>query len=412
MSLEQRVVASSLAALAAAAALLVTYWSGRLAVADFCHRFGTPGGIVAAARWAPGNSAYRRRLAALEPAAARREIEAAIRLNPYDAAARIDFGLLAEHAGDLATAERSLLAAVSLDKTFLPRWTLANYYFRQDAEPEFWKWAREAAEMVHGDVTPLYSLCWRVQPDVAVILDRAVPPSPLGRARFLHFLVRAGHLDAAGPVVRELAPDVRPEDRYVFLDYCEHCIRQGRADEAVFTWNALVRRKIHGPYDELDPARGRSLTNGTFAAPVLSRGFDWRIHEAPGTGSRRAGPPAGLVLSLSGRQAGATVLVSQTAPVRPRQRYLLSYRCGVAGLGVVRGIRWRVADLAAPQPVLLDEELRCGAGEEATELPFQAGASGLVRLELRYARPPGQVRWSGELQLIEVALDLMVSTSG
>ena len=404
MPIERRVVASFLAAAVAAAALLVTCWSGRLAVADACHRSGTPGGIVAAVQWAPGNSAYRRRLAAVDPATARPELEAAIRLNPYDAAARIDFGLLAEQAGEFATAERSLLAAASVDKTFLPRWTLANYYFRRGAEAEFWKWARESAEMVHGDVTPLYSLCWRVNADVAVILDRAVPPSPLGRARFLHFLARAGRLDEAGPVVRVLAPDVRPEDRYVFLDYCEHCIRAGRAEEAVFAWNALVRRKIQGPYDELDPARGRSLTNGTFAAPVLSRGFDWRIHEAPGTGSRQAGPPVGLVVSLSGRQADTALLASQIAPVRPRQRYRLSCRCRATGPAVAQGVGWRVVDLMTPQRIVLDAELHCG-DNETTELLFETGAGGLARLELRYARPPGQVRWSGELQLSEVALD-------
>jgi hypothetical protein len=42
------------------------------------------------------------------------------------------------------------------DNTFLPRWTLANYYFRHDDLAKFWFWAKQSAAMVYGDAQPLF----------------------------------------------------------------------------------------------------------------------------------------------------------------------------------------------------------------------------------------------------------------
>ena len=45
----------------------------------------------------------------------------------------------------------ALHEAARVDRTFDPRWTLANYYFRRQNWDEFWKWMRAAAEMSYGD---------------------------------------------------------------------------------------------------------------------------------------------------------------------------------------------------------------------------------------------------------------------
>ena len=43
--------------------------------------------------------------------------------------------LAAETAGDTKTAEASLLRAAAMDRTYLPRWTLANFYLRAGDMP-------------------------------------------------------------------------------------------------------------------------------------------------------------------------------------------------------------------------------------------------------------------------------------
>ena len=77
-------------------------------------------------------------------------------MNPWDTRSRIELGLLAEAEGDQATATRYLLQAAEADHLFLPRWTLANYYFRRGDTALFWRWAKEAADRVHAALEKTY----------------------------------------------------------------------------------------------------------------------------------------------------------------------------------------------------------------------------------------------------------------
>ena len=55
-----------------------------------------------------------------------------MRANPRDAGSWLRLGIEAEVGGDPVLAERHLLRAEQADHTFLPAWTLANYYYRRD----------------------------------------------------------------------------------------------------------------------------------------------------------------------------------------------------------------------------------------------------------------------------------------
>src|SRR5579864_8560303 len=67
------------------------------------------------------------------------ELDRALTLNPRYSAAWIARGLEAEAAGDRKNAEASLLRAAEIDHLYLPRWTLANFYFRAGDLPRFWR---------------------------------------------------------------------------------------------------------------------------------------------------------------------------------------------------------------------------------------------------------------------------------
>ena len=135
-------------------------WNCAFAIADLLARRNQPDSTRLAMRLMPVNGAYPAQLAdelyASDPAAAKSLLERAVKLNRYDAASWIQLGLLSEAGNDLPQAEKALLQAASVDSTFLPSWSLANFYFRQQNAARFWYWAQKAAQMVPDDATPLF----------------------------------------------------------------------------------------------------------------------------------------------------------------------------------------------------------------------------------------------------------------
>src|SRR5947208_8558046 len=117
------------------------------------------------------------------------DLQRALSLNPRYTAAWIALGIEAETRGDRGKAEASLIRAAGIDHTYLPRWTLANFYLRAGNMPQFWIWARRSAEIAH-DPTALFQLCWRASREAPEILGRANPIEPAARRAYFHFLVR------------------------------------------------------------------------------------------------------------------------------------------------------------------------------------------------------------------------------
>ena len=118
-----------------------------------------PTALVWPCAWMPANAAYPAQLAeelyAIDPPAAKSLLQKAVKLNRYDASSWIQLGLLSEAENDLPQAEESLLEAARVDSTFLPSWSLTNFYFRRENAARFWYWAQRAAQMVPDDATPL-----------------------------------------------------------------------------------------------------------------------------------------------------------------------------------------------------------------------------------------------------------------
>src|SRR5579864_5226014 len=224
------------------ALLLASYWSCRLALADWLFRANTPASVARAVALDPGNAAYHAWLAEIQEHDGRDptpELETAARLNPSDSAVRIRLGLRAESQRDFARAEKYLLEAAQIDKLFLPRWTLANYYVRVGDADKFWPWARQALEMGYGDLTPLFELCWRVSPEPDIMPRQH---SVLGQ--YLSFLLAHDHFEAAGPVAERFLDRAVPADTAVLLNYCDRLIERQSITAAVTLWNKLCARKL------------------------------------------------------------------------------------------------------------------------------------------------------------------------
>ena len=75
-------------------------------------------------------------------------LKRAVELNPFNVEAWIQLGLTFEmERHDAASAERYFLRAAQVDRMFLPKWTLTNFYFRQQNEREFFRWAKATLEI-------------------------------------------------------------------------------------------------------------------------------------------------------------------------------------------------------------------------------------------------------------------------
>jgi tetratricopeptide (TPR) repeat protein len=342
--------------------------------------------------------------AAAEPPEANRALERAVALNPAAWQAWIGLGSRAEASGDFPRAEQCYRKAAASNRQFQPAWMLANYFFRRDNRPEFATWAGRALRMSYGDPRPVFELCRRVDGSPDLVLDAAAARPDLLRL-YLAYLTSEGNLDAAGKTARRLAPQAGPDDLPNLLAYCGRMLDTGTAEGALGVWNELCRRRLL-PHQALAPGEGRSLTNGEFAAPPSSLGFDWRIVPWKGVSVVTLPTPACLRIAFSGEQPESCQLLTQTLPLEPARSYRLHYEFRTPGIAPETGLRWRVyaspgnAELAGAPPQLAAPDW------QRQELRFSTGADcRLARLVLEYRRSPGAEPIEGSLWLRHISLN-------
>ncbi len=391
-----RLLAASVAGLLLTSAVGVSLSRG---CADVLFRSGDRKSVALARRLVPGNASFFD--GDLSDTAALRH---AVSANRRRAPVWVELGLQAEADGHLEEAERCLLEAASVDRTYQTRWSLANYYFRRRDAEKFWPWARQAAEMSYFTQTALFRLCWQLDAAPSTILARAIPARPDLLAQYVVFLLDEGRLDETQAAARKLLPLARQSEASLLVRYCGRLAAAGRARTAVEFWNASCRRGLL-PFAPLDPDRGVSLTNGDFTAAPGAGGFDWRIGSAEGLAVFAVSSPPALRISLSGRQPEQCLLLEQLAPVRPGAAYRLSYWTRAAPDGKTGGIRWRVTGLTGREEYTSAPLDGVGASwsQQSTAFRVPAGVE-LVRLALEYRREPGRTRAETDLWLRQVNL--------
>ncbi len=321
------------------------------------------------------------------------ELDRALALNPRYTAARIAKGLAEEIAGDRGHAGATLLHAAELDNTYLPRWTLANFYYRAGDLGKFWTWARRAAEMAY-DPGALFQLCWQASADGPEILDRAIPPAALIRRQYFDFLLATKRWGAAAPLAAEIARTAEASDLIRLLAYCDGAILRGEVEPALRIWNALIARSVI-PYAALDPQRGAILTNGDLIAQPLRQGFDWRTANLEGavlsfdTGAHE------MTISLEGNQPESCDFLEQYVPAAGG-KYRLRCRYRTRDLAPDTGLSLRFLDAGTGAEFASGALTASPAGWRDQTVTFSIPAgSGIIRILLGYRRPAGEMRAEG-----------------
>lgn len=399
-------------------------WNVRFAVADLAARRNQPDSTRLAMRWMPVNGAYPAQLAdeiyALDPASAKSLLQRAVQLNRYNAASWIQLGLLSEAGNDLPGAEKALLQAVSVDATFLPSWSLANFYFRRENTARFWFWAQKAAQMDPEDATPLFRLAWYVSPNAGEIASRLQIKRQLIAVQFVNFLMAQGDPKAVTEAASRLLPANSRGNTQTLLGVCDWLIANKRPDLALPLWNGLAASGQIA-FTPLTADSTNAITNGGFGKSPISRGFDWHLRTVDGVSSFLNASPNALGFEFSGDEPDGFVLMDQTAPVQERENYALAVNYGTNGIAPGSGLDWTVTDDRSGTVLARTGSLSAEQGGEAYACFAAPAGAAFVHLSLVYQRQPGTVRVEGKLALKKVKLtratagvcpEQKISTSG
>jgi hypothetical protein len=391
----------ALVGLAAAAA-----WSFRVAVSDHYARAVSVSGLEQAIAWSPGQSLNYVRLSALitdtDPGRAEQLLQRAVALNPLDSRSWIDLALRHEMDGNLPAAEQELLRAAGTDRQYLPRWSLANFYFRRGDDTRFWLWARSASAVLYGDPRPLFRLCDGVATD-ANLIDRLGLRDPDTRASYLSYVLVRNQGALIQPVARRLLIDNRESDVPILLSACDRLLELQNIGQAIAVWNGLsgARRIPYGPLSPDDAG----VTNGAFSSTPTSQGFDWRVPETTGVNAVREDATGGIRLIFSGRQPESCAPLSQYILVRENAHYELEYLYKTSGIADGSGLSWNIEYTDVRQTTNTTARIVSDEKGGTLVLPFDTPPGcHLARLSLTYRRAPGTTRIEGNIVLRHVRL--------
>ncbi|HUX46081.1 MAG TPA: hypothetical protein VMV57_15140 [Terracidiphilus sp.] len=366
-----------------------------MARADYLFRKDNADAIRAAIRLAPDDSVYYMRLAQFDEDHARALLETSLRLNHYNAQADIELGLRYEADGDPSQAEKLLLQAAFIDHTYLPRWSLANFYLRRDNLHAFWMWARKAAEMPANDIGALFDLCWRVSPDPDEITSRILNDNPDVVRQYLSFLVGRGQLPAAaGAAIRLLRDGSAEADRPPLLSLVNKLVAANDAGPAISLWHQLIQHQWVVA-DQTVP------NNAAFARDPQPVSFDWTLPSYPGLHSWPG--PRGLETEFTGKEPESCTIAEQTIALSPGN-YTLTYSYHATGIPPETGIRWQIVDAKSGAVLAQSPDLSSNSPQQMA-VDFSVGPeASLLRLRLLYQRALGTTHISGTLEVASTSI--------
>jgi tetratricopeptide (TPR) repeat protein len=378
------------------------WYALQLARADYLRGEDTEASLRAGIRVAPDDWRAYMRLAQFDRGHAHDLLGEALRLNPYNAQADIELALQYEADGDNPQAEKMLLAAYSVDNTYLPRWSLANYYFRRGDVPQFWAWARSAAAMPAEDIRPLLELCWRATENADAISAAILNHNPGFLRQYVAFLLakdrpRAAADAATGLVTRKDEDSAADGDRGLLFSILNRLVQADDPEHAVALWHSLqthawISADAGLPY------------NPDFAREPLPVSFDWQLPKYVGLHSWPG--PSGLETELSGEEPEDCLIAEQMLPLSSGD-YRLKYAYRTVSISPGAGLHWEILEAGSGKPITLSADLSSDAPQKAAT-PFTIPPGyWLVRLRLVYRRSPGTTRISGRLIIASTRVEVV-----
>ncbi len=388
-------VAVALRIVIAGGCCLGIWCSWTLARADHLFKQDTEESVRSAIRLAPDDWEYYMRLSQFDRRDARELLTHALQLDRYNAQAAIELGLHYEADGDNGRAEKLLLGAYEVDHTYLPRWSLANFYFRHDNMPAFWAWARSAAEMPGDEIGPLFELCWRVSPDPEKITQAIFNDKPEFLHQYINFLLAKDQLGAVAAIAPRLVRNGDPgSDRPLLFSVVNRLVAANNAAAASGLWRLLIEQ-------HWAVADATVPNNADFAREPLPVSFDWALGEYSGLHSWPG--PSGLETEFTGVQPEDCTIAEQTLALAPGD-YTMAYSYRTTDIPPETGLRWQIIDVNSGAPLAESSGLSSETLKQSA-LAFSVPPDiSLIRLRLKYQRVLGTPRISGMLVVVSTRI--------
>jgi hypothetical protein len=390
------------AALALALAFTSLFTTGEIGYAEYIGGIDTLPALERAVRLTPENAYFHARIAMLDPGRGE-ELKRALVLDRNEPSWWIMLSVLQEQAGDPRAAEHSLRQSTQVCDYFVPWWSLAAFYYRQQDAGNFIPAARHALSVDAGDARSIFRMAENLKMPPDAVGRQLVPDLAKPLQAWVDYVLGEHNAAAALSAELRLTSVGSAANLSGLLATCEALFLAGRANSAVMLWNSAIQ-KHWMEMTLLDPASGMSLNDGTFSHPRLQAGFDWKL-SAPDAVEVTQLDQGGVRFKFDGRQPESCELLSQYVPVLPRRKYQLRTRFRTQGIPPESGLRWAIP--ATPQ---LSASFPSFSSDTSAEqvVSFETPSEPTpFRLVLSYSRLPGTTRIEGELSIESVGIQLL-----
>jgi tetratricopeptide (TPR) repeat protein len=386
-----------------AGAIAGAYYSSILARASYLYGLDTATSVPAAVRLVPYNSQYVARWAAWNSDRQIPLLKEAISLNPFDYQSLIQLGLNAEITeGDPKTAESYYLKAAAVNKMFLPKWTLTNYYFRQQNLSEFFRWANETLKVSPYSGDPVFTQMWLMSQDPAR-LSAVIPDRPRSLIQYIWFLSNSNQYGAIPPMIQRLVRAVGNDDPRAWgrddliAASLDHVLAAGELHTGLQIWTTLRDGRWIA---QSVPDANQPLTNGDFRLPFYRHGFDWVSAETEGVRIQQFPDEPSIDIGLSGDQPEHCELLRQYVAVEPGFLYKLQWKADALGIPTGSGLAWHLRATKSDASIESGDLLNA---PQVWEFVAPPNVSGFL-LTLEFNRALGHVRPTGHLTLRSVSI--------
>jgi tetratricopeptide (TPR) repeat protein len=272
-------------AIGAGAALCLIYvlLAGRLFVASVFAEKPELASLQRAARLDAGNADYRNHLGryyalvARDPGAAIEPYRAAVQLNPHSARYWFDLASAYQVLGDTSNQTWALEHAIQADPTTPDvAWEAANFYLVQGDNARALREFRVVLENEPSLADLAIRLCWRINPDVDMLLRDVVPAKSAAYIAFLNLLMTKQETAATAKVWAALMATSQTFELRQVYDYLQYLLNHKDVDQARLAWQQAAPRFGLSAYL---PTRNNLIVNGDFSLDVLNGGFDWQYQK-------------------------------------------------------------------------------------------------------------------------------------
>jgi tetratricopeptide (TPR) repeat protein len=382
-------------ALVVTACLLGILESWRIARSDALFLQGTVESVRASVHLEPDCWWCYDELARLDEASAEQLLQTSLRLNRYNSDADIDLGLRYESDGEFDRAEELLLQASEVDRTYVPRWSLANFYFRRDNLTGFWKWIRRATETPADDIGALFELCWRVSPDPKTIEANIVEDNPDVVRQYIVFLIGKDQPAAAvHPALTLLRTGEKESDQQLLFTLLDKLIHANDPIDANPLWNSLIG--LHWVVADTS-----FPNNPQFSRDPLPVDFDWNFPEYNGLHSWPGS--SGLEAEFTGNEPENCVIAEQTISLAPGD-YTLESSYRTRDIVPDTGIQWQILEVKSDNVLASSTSLSSDAPARVLLHFVVRPDEQLLRLRLTYNRALGTPKVSGTVVVTSVRI--------